>query len=74
MHSKFLFPASPGQSPDGDGYFGAFGGMFIPEALVAAVDEVATEYENHTGSHKINNVLGQALLETGAAGTGGVSK
>ena len=83
---------------------------FIPEALVAAVDEVAIEYErakadpgfaagleqllahyagrpsvltevprfarhaggarmflkredlNHTGSHKINNVLGQALL------------
>src|SRR5690606_26960209 len=93
-----------------EGYFGAFGGKFIPEALVAAVDEVAVEYDkaksdpefarelddllvhytgrpsaltevprfaeeaggarvflkredlNHTGSHKINNVLGQALL------------
>src|SRR6202043_3221805 len=110
MNSKFFFPALPGESPDGDGYFGAFGGKFIPEALVAAVDEVAIEYErakadpgfaaeleqllahyagrpsalpevprfaehaggarvflkrealNHTGSHKINNVLGQALL------------
>jgi len=110
MDSKFFFPALPGQSPDGDGYFGQFGGKFIPEALVAAVDEVALEYErakadpgfvlefeqllahyagrpsaltevpgfaahaggarvflkredlNHTGSHKINNVLGQALL------------
>jgi tryptophan synthase beta chain len=110
MNSGFFFPALPGQFPDGDGYFGAFGGKFIPEALVAAVDEVATEYErakadpgfaaeleellahyagrpsalteaprfaghtgggrvflkredlNHTGSHKINNVLGQALL------------
>jgi len=110
MNTKFFFPAVPGQSPDGDGYFGAFGGTFIPEALVAAVDEVAIEYErakadpgfaaeleallahyagrpsaltevprfashaggarvflkredlNHTGSHKINNVLGQALL------------
>jgi tryptophan synthase beta chain len=110
MNSKFFFPALPGQFPSGDGYFGAFGGKFIPEALVAAVDEVATEYErakadpgfaaeleqllahyagrpsvltevprfaghaggarvflkredlNHTGSHKINNVLGQALL------------
>jgi tryptophan synthase beta chain len=110
MNSKFFFPAVPGESPDGDGYFGAFGGKFIPEALVAAVDEVAIEYEraksdpgfvaefeallahyagrpsaltevrrfarhaggasvflkredlNHTGSHKINNVLGQALL------------
>jgi tryptophan synthase beta chain len=110
MHSNFFFPALPGQSPNADGYFGAFGGKFIPEALVAAVDEVAIEYErakaepgfateleqllahyagrpsaltevprfaehasgarvflkredlNHTGSHKINNVLGQALL------------
>jgi tryptophan synthase beta chain len=110
MNSKFFFPAGPGKFPDGAGYFGAFGGKFIPEALVAAVDEVAVEYEraktdsgfaaefeqlladyagrpsaltevprfaqhaggarvflkredlNHTGSHKINNVLGQALL------------
>jgi tryptophan synthase beta chain len=110
MHSKFFFPAAPGQIPSAEGYFGAFGGKFIPEALVAAVDEVAAEYErakadpafvaefeellahyagrpseltevrrfagqaggarvflkredlNHTGSHKINNVLGQALL------------
>ncbi|MCD0481577.1 tryptophan synthase subunit beta [Streptacidiphilus sp. ASG 303] len=98
------------QVPDARGYFGRFGGRFIPEALVAAVEQVAEEYEkakadpafaaelealnrdytgrpsaltdvrrfsglaggarillkredlNHTGSHKINNVLGQALL------------
>src|SRR5215469_15794096 len=110
MDSEFFIPASPGQFPTAAGYFGAFGGKFIPEALVAAVDEVAIEYEraktdpgfaaeleqllvhyagrpsaltevsrfaaqaggarvflkredlNHTGSHKINNVLGQALL------------
>ncbi|WP_037577428.1 tryptophan synthase subunit beta [Phaeacidiphilus oryzae] len=96
--------------PDSRGYFGAFGGRFIPEALVAAVEQVADEFDkaqadpdfkaeldrllrdytgrpspltdvprfsaeaggarillkredlNHTGSHKINNVLGQALL------------
>src|SRR5690348_3665758 len=112
MTSKVFLPALPGDPPDGDGYFGAFGGKFIPEALVAAVDEVAIEYErakadpgfaaeleqllahyagrpsvltavprfaghaggarvflkredlNHTGSHKINNVLRQALLTT----------
>jgi len=112
MNSQIFLPALPGESPDKDGYFGAFGGKFIPEALVAAVDEVAIEYErakadpgfaaeleqllthyagrpsvltevprfarhagdarvflkredlNHTGSHKINNVLGQALLTT----------
>src|SRR5215467_4470815 len=110
MISEFFIPAAPGYFPNADGYFGAFGGKFIPEALVAAVDEVAIEYErakadpgfaaeleqllahyagrpsaltevpkfaghagaarvflkredlNHTGSHKINNVLGQALL------------
>ena len=91
-------------------YFGRFGGRFVPEALVAALDELEREYRaamadpaftaeldhlhrsysgrpsilteaerfarhaggatvllkredlNHTGSHKINNVLGQALL------------
>ncbi|QKV73680.1 tryptophan synthase subunit beta [Amycolatopsis sp. Hca4] len=106
----FFFPAAPGHFPDAKGYFGAFGGQFVPQALVAAVDQVAAEYErakadpafvarfedllahyvgrpsaltevprfaahaggarvflkredlNHTGSHKVNNALGQALL------------
>jgi tryptophan synthase beta chain len=96
--------------PDKRGYFGTYGGRFIPEALVPALEELAAEYDkarldpefvgefrgllrdyagrpsllteaprfaehaggaqvwlkredlNHTGSHKINNVLGQALL------------
>ncbi|BDZ50644.1 hypothetical protein GCM10025867_28850 [Frondihabitans sucicola] len=91
-------------------YFGEFGGRFVPESLVAALDELDEAYRaaavdpefqaelaalhktytgrpsiitevprfaehaggariilkredlNHTGSHKINNVLGQALL------------
>jgi tryptophan synthase beta chain len=108
--ARFFVPDPEGAQPSAEGYFGAFGGKFIPEALVAAVDEVAAEYEkakadpafaaeldtllteytgrpspltevprfaeraggarvflkredlNHTGSHKINNVLGQALL------------
>ncbi|NLU67575.1 tryptophan synthase subunit beta [Streptomyces sp. HNM0574] len=108
--SDYFIPDPEGRVPNAEGYFGAFGGKFIPEALVAAVDEVAAEYEkakadpafaaeledllvnytgrpsaltevprfaqhaggarvflkredlNHTGSHKINNVLGQALL------------
>ena len=42
---QILPPGVAGRIPDGDGYFGAFGGKFIPEALVAAVDEVAIEYE-----------------------------
>jgi tryptophan synthase beta chain len=100
----------PSEQPDGTGHFGPYGGRFVPEALVAALDELTAAYEksrsdesfqaelrgllssyvgrpspvtdarrfaehaggarvllkredlNHTGSHKINNVLGQALL------------
>ncbi len=91
-------------------FFGDYGGRFMPESLIAAIDELTAAYEeakadpqfqaeliellgsyagrpspitevprfaehaggarvflkredlNHTGSHKINNVLGQALL------------
>jgi tryptophan synthase beta chain len=95
--------------PDASGHFGPYAGRFIPEALVAALDQLAqahadaqqdeafhaelddllTNYAGrptpltearrfsevagarvfvkredlaHTGSHKVNNVLGQALL------------
>jgi tryptophan synthase beta chain len=96
--------------PDARGHFGIFGGRYVPEALMAVIEEVTAAYEkartdqtfldeldnlqthyagrpsplyeatrlsehvggarvflkredlNHTGSHKINNVLGQALL------------
>ena len=95
--------------PDVDGRFGPYGGRYVPEALIAALDELTAAYEksktddafqsefhrllrdyagrpsllydatrlserigarvmlkredlNHTGAHKINNVLGQALL------------
>ncbi len=92
------------------GHFGPYGGRFVPEALIGALDELTAAHEsakndpefqktlsdlhrtytgrpsimteaprfaehagnariflkredlNHTGSHKINNVLGQALL------------
>lgn len=91
-------------------FFGEYGGRFMPESLIAAIDELTAAYDeakadpefqaeligllrdyagrpspitevprfaehaggariflkredlNHTGSHKINNVLGQALL------------
>lgn len=96
--------------PDRNGHFGVFGGRFVPETLMPALEELTVEYEkarqdaafqeelryylrhyagrpsplyyaggltkrlggakiylkredlNHTGSHKINNTLGQALL------------
>ena len=31
--------------PDTSGHFGEFGGRFVPEALIAALDELAEEYE-----------------------------
>jgi tryptophan synthase beta chain len=104
-------PAQPLSAlPDSSGHFGPYGGRFVPEALMAALDELEAAYDsamadptfveelnalhrtytgrpsvlteahrlsahaggarillkredlNHTGSHKINNVLGQALL------------
>lgn len=96
--------------PDKHGHFGRFGGMFVPETLMSALNELTEEYERakadpafqaeltrllgeyvgrptplyfaerwteklggariylkredllHTGAHKINNALGQALL------------
>ncbi len=96
--------------PDSRGYFGEFGGRFVPEVLIAALAQLEEEVErafsdpafwseyetilrdfvgrpspvytaeryaceaskavvafkredvNHTGAHKINNAVGQALL------------
>jgi tryptophan synthase beta chain len=98
------------RDPDERGYYGAYGGSFVPETLVAPIDELKREYFRvrsdsdfqaelqallqhyvgrptplyeagglsraaggarivlkredltHTGAHKINNALGQALL------------
>ena len=99
------------ERPDERGRFGAYGGMFAPETLMPALEELATEFTQawsdrnfvnefhhllntytgrptplhgadhlsqetgvrvllkredlaHTGAHKINNALGQALLTT----------
>jgi tryptophan synthase beta chain len=95
--------------PDARGRFGDYGGRFVPETLIPALDELEAEFEkawadpefhklfqnyltefvgrptpiteakrlseetglhvvikredlNHTGAHKINNAIGQALL------------
>ena len=36
---------TPGLVPDARGRFGAFGGRFVPETLIPALDELAAEYE-----------------------------
>ncbi|MCE9640338.1 MAG: tryptophan synthase subunit beta [Betaproteobacteria bacterium] len=96
--------------PDDNGHFGPYGGVFVAETLIQALDQLKAEYEhyrndpvfraefeyelkhyvgrpspvyhakrwsehfggaqvylkredlNHTGAHKINNTVGQALL------------
>ncbi|HEY0866572.1 MAG TPA: tryptophan synthase subunit beta [Fimbriimonas sp.] len=95
--------------PDPQGHFGAYGGRFVPETLMPALEELSSEFDaawadegfrseyarllreyvgrpspltearrlsdelgihvavkredlNHTGAHKINNALAQALL------------
>ncbi|MBU0983617.1 MAG: tryptophan synthase subunit beta [candidate division Zixibacteria bacterium] len=97
-------------TPDNDGFFGTYGGRYVPEPLIAVLDEISRAYQtyknddafkreladlykhyvgrpspifharrltghcggaqiflkredlNHTGAHKINHCLGEALL------------
>ena len=86
--AKILAPQLITSSEAIDGHFGPYGGRFVPEALITALDELERTYNasilteahnfskecggarillkredlNHTGSHKINNVIGQALI------------
>jgi tryptophan synthase beta chain len=106
-----LFSWDPGPFPDARGRFGAYGGRFVPETLIPALDELESAWRSarddagyraeltqlleryagrptplfralrlaeaqglrarlflkredllHTGAHKLNNTLGQALL------------
>jgi tryptophan synthase beta chain len=108
--TEMSIPVFGSRDPDARGYYGAFGGRFVPETLVAPVEELTAAYLTvrtdpgfqaelggllrdyvgrptplyettrltassggarlflkredlaHTGAHKINNALGQALL------------
>ncbi|WP_374356129.1 tryptophan synthase subunit beta [Chitinimonas sp.] len=110
MHIKDLPIPERYDLPDSHGRFGSYGGVYVAETLMAALDELAAEYQkarndpafmaeyrhelkhfvgrpspiyhakrwsemlggaqiylkredlNHTGAHKINNTMGQALL------------
>ena len=104
------FPSNSDSLPNSQGRFGPYGGKFVPETLMAALDELEVAFDeakqddsfweefedllanyvgrptalyhaknlteklgtsqiyikredlNHTGAHKINNAIGQALL------------
>jgi tryptophan synthase beta chain len=110
-HLLPLFASPPGDLPDSRGRFGAYGGRFVPETLIPALDELESAWRAaradpayraelsgllrdyagrptplteatplaqalglrarvflkredllHTGAHKLNNTLGQAML------------
>ena len=108
--TSLAVPPSLASVPDQTGHFGPYGGTFVPETLIAALQQLTAEYDkarkdpafqeefesylheyvsrpsrlyfarrlteawggakvylkredlNHTGAHKINNCIGQALL------------
>ena len=39
--------------PDATGHFGQYGGMFVPETLMAPLQELAEEYERARGRRGI---------------------
>ena len=43
--SSFAPDTRAGSRPDEHGHFGPYGGRFVPEALVAALDELADAYD-----------------------------
>jgi tryptophan synthase beta chain len=109
-HNAKQLPVAESQLPDSQGKFGQYGGRYVPETLMPALDDLIEAYEElrddpsfraefdhlmatyvgrptpltyarrlsehlggaqvylkredlaHTGAHKINNALGQALL------------
>ncbi len=54
-------PAVPASSqvPDNQGRFGQFGGRYVPETLVRALDELAVEYEKSIGDQDFQNQLAE---------------
>jgi tryptophan synthase beta chain len=49
--------------PDASGHYGTFGGRFVPETLVAALNELTAEYERAKKDPKFQNELKQLLAE-----------
>ena len=47
--------------PDATGRFGPFGGRYVPETLVAALDQLAGEYERAAGDREFKSQLDELL-------------
>ena len=51
------------RGPDATGHFGPYGGRFVPETLIHALDELAAEYARARADQAFGHELDQALRE-----------
>jgi tryptophan synthase beta chain len=56
-------PASPAIVPDATGHFGPYGGMFVPETLMSALNELAAEYERAKADPAFQSELATLLRD-----------
>src|SRR5437588_4004403 len=49
--------------PDAQGHFGPYGGMFVPETLMSALEELAAEYDRAKNDPKFQNELSILLRD-----------
>src|SRR5438876_3437909 len=49
--------------PDASGHFGPYGGMFVPETLMSALHELATEYDHAKTDRQFQNELSILLRD-----------
>jgi len=49
--------------PDARGHFGPYGGMFVPETLISALNQLAVEYERAKNDPVFQNELGTLLRD-----------
>src|SRR5256885_14938698 len=49
--------------PDARGHFGPYGGMFVPETLMSALHELATEYDRAKTDREFQNELSILLRD-----------
>src|SRR6266403_1829146 len=57
MHTLIL----PYQLPDAEGHFGTFGGVFVPETLMPAIEQLGQEYEKARNDPEFSWKLGDLL-------------
>src|SRR5438045_3217007 len=59
-----VFPLNPAQQvPDIHGHFGPYGGMFVPETLMSALEELVTEYERAKNDSEFQSELSILLRD-----------